>query len=38
VPEQEKQQIFEDLRVYCKLDTLAEVKLVEVLEHYSEKP
>ncbi|MEJ2282222.1 MAG: DUF2779 domain-containing protein [Desulfobacterales bacterium] len=38
VPEQEKQQIFEDLRAYCKLDTLAEVKLVEVLYHYSEKP
>ena len=31
VPEEEKDQIFEDLRQYCKLDTLAEVKLVEVL-------
>ena len=38
VPEDEKQQIFEDLREYCKLDTLAEVKLVEVLHHYSGKP
>ena len=31
VPEDEKEQIFEDLREYCKLDTLAEVRLVEVL-------
>ena len=31
VPEEKKDQIFEDLREYCKLDTLAEVKLVEVL-------
>lgn len=31
VPEEEKKQIFEDLREYCKLDTLAEVRLVEVL-------
>ena len=31
VPEEEKDQIFEDLREYCKLDTLAEVRLVEVL-------
>jgi len=38
VPQEEKQQIFEDLREYCKLDTMAEVKLVEVLHHYSEKP
>jgi len=35
VPEEEKQQIFEDLREYCKLDTLAEVRLVEVLHKYS---
>jgi len=31
VPEEEKKQIFDDLREYCKLDTLAEVRLVEVL-------
>ena len=31
VPEEEKPQIFEDLREYCKLDTLAEVRLVEGL-------
>jgi hypothetical protein len=31
VPEEDKQQIFDDLREYCKLDTLAEVRLVEVL-------
>ena len=31
VPEEEKAQIFEDLREYCKLDTLAEVRLVDVL-------
>ena len=30
-PEEERKQIFDDLREYCKLDTLAEVKLVEVL-------
>jgi hypothetical protein len=31
VPDEEKAQIFEDLREYCKLDTLAEVTLVDVL-------
>lgn len=31
VPEDEKKQIFEDLREYCKLDTLAEVRLLDVL-------
>ena len=31
VPEEEKKQIFDDLGEYCKLDTLAEVRLVEVL-------
>jgi len=31
VPEEKKAQIFEDLREYCKLDTLAEVKLVDIL-------
>jgi hypothetical protein len=31
VPDEEKAQIFEDLREYCKLDTLAEVRLVDVL-------
>ncbi len=35
VPEEDKGQIFEDLREYCKLDTLAEVKLIEVLYQYS---
>ena len=35
VPEKEKKQIFDDLGEYCKLDTLAEVRLVEVLHHYS---
>lgn len=35
VPEGEKAQIFEDLREYCKLDTLAEVRLVEVLYNNS---
>jgi hypothetical protein len=31
VLEEEKPQIFEDLRKYCKLDTLAEVRLIDVL-------
>jgi hypothetical protein len=35
VPDEDKGQIFEDLREYCKLDTLAEVRLVEVLYNYS---
>jgi hypothetical protein len=35
MPEEEKDQIFEDLREYCKLDTLAEVRLVEVLYNNS---
>ena len=30
-----KDLIFEDLREYCKLDTLAEVRLVDVLHQYS---
>jgi len=38
VPEEEKPQIFEDLREYCKLDTLAEVRLVEILYQNSSKP
>jgi hypothetical protein len=31
IPEAEKPQIFEDLREYCRLDTLAEVRLIDVL-------
>jgi len=34
VPEDEKEQIFEELREYCKLDTLAEVKRIEVLYNF----
>ena len=33
---EEKEKIFEDLRKYCRLDTLAEVKLLEVLDQYSD--
>ena len=35
VPEEEKPQIFQDLREYCKLDTLAEVRLVDILYQIS---
>jgi hypothetical protein len=31
VPEEEKRKIFEDLKKYCSQDTLAEVKLLDVL-------
>ena len=31
VPEEKKGRIFKDLKEYCKLDTLEEVGLVEVL-------
>lgn len=34
VSEAEKQEIFENLRVYCAQDTLAEVKLLEVLYQF----
>jgi len=31
ISEQRKEKIFNDLKVYCKMDTLAEVKLLDVL-------
>ncbi|CAB5081459.1 hypothetical protein D3OALGA1CA_216 [Olavius algarvensis associated proteobacterium Delta 3] len=34
VPETEKQEIFENLRVYCAQDTLAEVRLLEVMYQF----
>ena len=36
IPDMEKIRVFNDLREYCKLDTLAEVKLLEVLYKYAE--
>ena len=31
IPEKEQKRIYQDLRTYCKQDTLAEVKLLDVL-------
>ena len=36
IPEDEKEKIFDDLRKYCAQDTLAEVKLLEILYAYSD--
>ena len=35
LPEVEKDKVFNDLREYCKLDTLAEVKLLDVLYDFA---
>ena len=35
VPEDEKEKIYQDLKVYCRQDTLAETKLLGVLYEYS---
>jgi hypothetical protein len=34
ISDEEKEKIFSNLRKYCRLDTLAEVKLLEVLYDY----
>jgi len=34
VPEEQKRQIYKNLRDYCRLDTLAEIKLVDVLTRF----
>ena len=35
VPAEEKEKIYDDLKAYCCMDTLAEVRLIEVLYQYS---
>jgi len=34
VPEEQKNRIYKNLRDYCRLDTLAEIKLVDVLKRF----
>ena len=35
IPIAEKEKVYDNLKAYCCLDTLAEVRLIEVLYHYS---
>ncbi len=35
VPEEQKSRIYKNLRDYCRLDTLAEIKLVDVLKRFA---